>query len=52
MWVAGRLGMAVTGRTLWTVLATGVGLYFEIVALRAIGLYYHHYKDRFAWSWG
>lgn len=23
-----------------------------IVAMRCIGLYYHHFKDRFAWSWG
>ncbi len=29
----------------------GVGLYLEIVALRMIGLYYHHFKQRFAWSW-
>jgi len=29
-----------------------VGLYLKIVAMRAIGLYYHHYKNRFAWSWG
>lgn len=27
-------------------------LYFEIVALRMIGLYYHHFKTRFAWHWG
>jgi hypothetical protein len=29
-----------------------VGLYFWIVAMRCIGLYYHHFKGRFAWSWG
>jgi hypothetical protein len=33
-------------------MVTGVGLYFEIVALRVIGLYYHHFKHRFAWDWG
>lgn len=27
-------------------------LYSEIVALRMIGLYYHHFKKRFAWHWG
>lgn len=31
--------------------SVGVGVYFEIVALRVIGLYYHHFKHRFAWSW-
>jgi len=24
---------------------------FVVVAMRAIGLYYHHFKQRFAWSW-
>ncbi|MHC5035592.1 MAG: zinc ribbon domain-containing protein [Planctomycetota bacterium] len=33
-------------------MVAGVGLYFEIVALRVIGLYYHHFKHRFAWDWG
>jgi len=23
-----------------------------IIAMRCIGLYYHHFKERFAWSWG
>ncbi len=27
-------------------------LYLEIVALRMIGLYYHHFKKQFAWHWG
>lgn len=26
--------------------------YCWILAMRAIGLYYHHFKSRFAWSWG
>lgn len=29
-----------------------LNLYLTIVAMRCIGLYYHHFKDRFAWSWG
>ncbi len=29
-----------------------VQLFFWIVAMRCIGLYYHHFKERFAWSWG
>ena len=29
-----------------------VNVYCWIVAMRCIGLYYHHFKSRFAWSWG
>ncbi len=29
-----------------------VRVYVSVVAMRAIGLYYHHFKQRFAWSWG
>ncbi|GJM24386.1 MAG: hypothetical protein DHS20C16_08010 [Phycisphaerae bacterium] len=29
-----------------------VNVYCFIVAMQCIGLYYHHFKDRFAWSWG
>ena len=29
-----------------------IGLYCMIISMRAIGLYYHHFKHRFAWSWG
>ena len=35
-----------------SILVIGVGLYCEIVAMRFIGLYYHHFKHRFAWDWG
>ncbi len=31
--------------------ATGLRVYAQIVAMRVIGLYYHHFKRRFAWSW-
>lgn len=34
------------------VLKDGLAIYTGIVALRVIGLYYHHFKDRFAWDWG
>jgi len=33
-------------------LLKAVELYCTIIAMRAIGLYYHHFKHRFAWSWG
>ena len=33
-------------------LFVGINLYFDIVALRAIGFYYCHFKHKFAWSWG
>jgi pSer/pThr/pTyr-binding forkhead associated (FHA) protein len=26
--------------------------YCAVIAMQAIGLYYHHFKPRFAWSWG
>jgi hypothetical protein len=29
-----------------------LGTYSTLVAMRCIGLYYHHFKERFAWSWG
>lgn len=32
-------------------LSIGVEVYFEVVAMQAIGLYYFHFKHRFAWSW-
>ncbi len=45
--------MAASGQgVLWGALTVAVGLYLEIVALRMIGLYYFHFKSRFAWSWG
>lgn len=33
------------------ILITGVSVYFEIVVMRLIGLYYFHFKHKFAWSW-
>ncbi len=33
------------------VVSLGTFVYLEIVIMRLIGLYYHHYKKKFAWSW-
>jgi predicted Zn finger-like uncharacterized protein len=33
-------------------LLVGVSLYFDVVAMRAIGYYYACFKHKFAWSWG
>lgn len=29
-----------------------ITVYFQIIAMRAIGLYYHYFKHRLAWDWG
>jgi len=29
-----------------------IAVYADIVMVRLIGLYYHHFKSKFAWSWG
>ncbi len=47
-----QLSAVMTSFALWVVLAAAIELYFEIVAMRAIGLYYRHFKHRFAWDWG
>ncbi|MEW6253806.1 MAG: hypothetical protein AB1716_24430 [Planctomycetota bacterium] len=41
-----------TAVVLMPTLLVSITLYFEIVAMRAIGYYYAYFKDRFAWSWG
>lgn len=33
-------------------LLTGAAIYADIVSLRCIGLFYHHFKHKFAWDWG
>jgi len=40
-----------TSILLLEILITGVTVYFEIVLMRLIGLYYYHFKHKFAWSW-
>lgn len=32
--------------------SNAIRVYATIVMLRAIGLYYHHFKHRFTWNWG
>lgn len=34
------------------VVVVAFAVYTNLVAMRAIGLYYHHFKHRFAWDWG
>jgi len=36
----------------WALPLKIVELYCTVIAMRAIGLYYHHFKHKFAWSWG
>ncbi|MCC7290925.1 MAG: hypothetical protein IT449_02550 [Phycisphaerales bacterium] len=47
--------LSATGKAPLLLMGALVGMmdvYLTIVAMRVIGLYYHHYKKRFAWSWG
>ena len=46
--VSGWLGSSI----LVSFVVTGITIYSEIVAMKLIGLYYHHFKHRFAWDWG
>lgn len=46
------IGAMASGVLILSFLGTGLAIYFEIVAMQVIGLYYHHFKHRFAWSWG
>jgi prepilin signal peptidase PulO-like enzyme (type II secretory pathway) len=39
------------GLAAWAALLA-VEVYAGIFTMRVIGLYYHHFKNRFAWSWG
>jgi len=47
---AGAVGMNIT--SVRGILGVGVMLYLEIIAMRAIGLYYFHFKRSFGWDWG
>jgi hypothetical protein len=48
----GGIGTAFGGYLAAYALSVGITLYCNIVMLRAIGLYYHHFKHKFAWDWG
>ena len=50
--VPGGIGTAIGGFLAGYVLSVGIPLYCNIVMLRAIGLYYRHFKHKFAWDWG
>jgi len=43
---------SLSGTLVLLFLAQGVEVYATIMAMRVTGLYYHHFKHRFAWSWG
>lgn len=49
-----KLEQVLTGPAtgVFSFIVVGIALYFEIVSARIIGLYYHHFKHRFAWDWG
>lgn len=54
---ADTLTVRVTGgafQNFWltTAISALVAAYFSIVSMWIVGLYYHHFKRRFAWSWG
>jgi hypothetical protein len=54
---AEELAVKVTGggfQKLWitNVVSALAAAYFSIVSMWIVGLYYHHFKGRFAWSWG
>ncbi|MFH1747428.1 MAG: hypothetical protein ABIG44_10340 [Planctomycetota bacterium] len=57
-YIATRLGQPIIWSQDWTAilvipsLLVGVRLFFDIVAMRAIGYYYCYFKHKFAWSWG
>lgn len=48
---AGDEAAGVARNLAFAMLMEVVELYAWIVAMSAIGLYYHHFKSRFAWSW-
>lgn len=47
----GGIAAAIKSMLIFVVLASGVEVYFSIIAMRFIGLYYRHFKDRFPWDW-
>jgi hypothetical protein len=49
---AGGAGRQLASGFFLSVVSLGITIYFDIVLMRLIGLYYHHFKDKFAWDWG
>jgi len=47
-------GRVLFGGSTWATISVllVISMAFWIVSMRCIGLYYHHFKDRFAWAWG
>ncbi|RJP42402.1 MAG: hypothetical protein C4547_00650 [Phycisphaerales bacterium] len=45
-------GPGAGGISAFYVVGAGLRAYTQIVAMRVIGLHYHHYKHRYAWDWG
>jgi hypothetical protein len=45
------VGGVAGGAILLHILTSGLQVYLDIVLVRLIGLYYHHFKSRFAWTW-
>jgi len=50
--LVGRVSAGGGGFFMPMVLTAFLQAYFGIVSMRIVGLYYHHFKERFAWSWG
>jgi hypothetical protein len=50
---SGGIRIDISGAAIATaVIGVVINTYFEIVAMRCVGLYYHHFKHKFAWDWG
>jgi hypothetical protein len=49
---AGGFAAAINAQLATGAVIVALDVYTEIVAAKVIGLYYRHFKQRFAWSWG
>jgi len=49
---AGTTGSIFSPALVFDALLIGLTIYFDIVLMRLIGLYYHHFKHQFSWDWG
>lgn len=48
----GAFGSLLKAGIFLDIVTIGVSIYADIVLMRLIGLYYHHFKGKFAWDWG